>query len=230
MIDLDGFYKGKVLQADKCYETCDGGHCCKLYDLFTHVKFAPKDSLLLYLYPFEYEWLKKNNQLDPKFEETLRNNEFEVDGKKLNFYTVNCGYGGLCPNHEHRPLTCFLYPYIPYFNEDGSIMSLHNYSIYDDMYDGLSMKKPCTVYDKFKPEMYQELVDKYLNDPEFLFYTNVYVRIKEVMVKTWIKENQTKNINEAIGEFELLYLMQKLITAEEASEIVRQENKKFNYL
>jgi hypothetical protein len=230
LIDLKGFYSAKPLESSKCYETCGGGHCCKFFSLFTHVNFAPKDSLQLYLYPFEYRWLKENNRLDEAFEKTLRNNEFIVDQKKLNFYTINCSYNGLCPHHQYRPLTCFLYPKVPYFNDKGEIISMHNYSIYDDMYDSLALEKPCTIYDNFNSDHYQKIVSTYFNDPEFFFYTNLYVRIKDIMIESWKNSRKSDQINETIGEFETLYLMQKLISISDAKKLVREENKKFNFL
>lgn len=225
--NLTPFYEAKKLSEESCWESCGGSHCCKLFRFFKDLKFAEKNSQVLHLYDFEVQWLISNNQLDPEFKKTLKKFEYKVNNWPITFYTVNCGYGGLCPNHKYRPLSCFLYPYIPYFSESGKIEKLSNLSMFDDLYDDLKIKKPCTLYPKFSMEMYQSLIDSYLGFNGFYFYTNIYFRIKEIMNESFKKENDETEFEKALSIYEVMFAMKKLITLKEVENIVIEENKKF---
>lgn len=227
MLNLDKFYDGKKLWSEACWDTCGGSHCCTLKKFATNLKFTPKDAQILHLYEFEVDWLIANKQLDLDFERTLKKESFQFNGHELSFYSVQCGYNGLCPNHKFRPLSCFFYPYLPYFDKEGKITGLANLSIYDDLYDCIEKDKPCTLYSKFNTGMYQELVDNYLNDPRFYFYTNLYIRLKQKMVENFKKINNKNNFEETLAGFEMMFALKRLVTAEEAIDITKEENENF---
>lgn len=227
-MDLNNFYEGDKFFSENCWETCDG-HCCKLHRFTKNLQFAPKDSMVLHLYPFEYDWLIANKELDPEFEKTLITHEYEVDGLKLRYHSVYCGYDGLCPNHKFRPISCFLFPYLPTFSKEGKAEKLYNLSLYDDIYSYLDLENPCTLRPKFNNlEQYQELVDKYLDSKEFFFYTNVYVRIKEVAVTNYKNEVEPDELEKTLGHFEMLMALKKLVPQEVAHKIIKEEAARFN--
>jgi hypothetical protein len=226
-IDLGPFYESKKFAIEGCWNTCGGSSCCKLSRFTKNSTFGQKDSQVLHLYDFELDWLIKNDQLDPEFAKTLKKNEYQVNDWKLAFYTIECGYGGLCPNHKFRPLSCFLYPYMPFFNAEGTITELANLSLFDDVFDSLKIEKPCTLFPKFSIDMYQNLIDKYLKFPKFYFYSNVYYRMKKIMTENFNKTNEEKTIEDSLEAYEAMFSLGQLISGKEVENIVFEENLKF---
>lgn len=232
-MDLTNFYLGEKFFSDKCWETCGGSHCCKLFRLTKDLAFAPKDSQVLHLYPFERDWLIANGQLDPKFAETMNEHKYTIDGLELRFYTVRCGYEGLCPNHKFRPISCFLYPYLPYFTASGEVKALHYLSIFDDLFDRAGEPKPCTLFPKFTIEMYKGPLLKTLAHPEFFFYTNVYIRIKEELIKAFKDDpeaQELKTLPEILAGFEMMHALRRLVSHDKVHEIIKEEAATFKLL
>ncbi len=226
--DLAPFYEAKKFSIEGCWNTCGGSSCCKMSRFLKNTKFADKEAHVIFLFDFELDWLLKNNQLDPEFAKTLTKQEINVNGWTLTFHAIKCGYGGLCPNHKFRPLSCFLYPYIPYFEADGTISKMANFLLFDDIFDALKIEKPCTIFPKFNTNTYQTLVDKYLKFNKFYFYANVYYRVKEIMMSRFVAENDKETIEEAVEIYEAMFMLNALITQEEVETIVKEENAKFH--
>lgn len=225
--DLGPFYEAKKFSIEGCWTTCGGSSCCKMSRFLKNTKFADKEAHVIYIFDFEMDWLLKNDQLDPEFAKTLVKHEFIVNNWTITFYAIKCGYGGLCPNHKFRPLSCFLYPRVPYFEADGKISKLANFLFFDDIFDSMNIKKPCTIFPNFTHETYQTLVDKYLSFPKFYFYINVYYRIKEIMMARFNIENDRETIEEAMEIYEAMFTLNALVTPEEIATIVIEENAKF---
>lgn len=226
---LNSFYESEKFWSENCWETCGGSHCCKLSKFSDSLQFAPKDSQFLHLFEFEVKWLEENNQLDPEFKKTLKKYEFDYKDKKLVYYSVQCGYEGLCPNHKYRPIMCFLYPYLPYFSKDKKVETLSNLSVYDDMYDSSKEDKPCTLWDKFSVDLYNDLASKYFNFNEFYFYTNAYVKLKDKMVENFNKVQSTTKVQDALQQFEMAYVLKRLISKDEVNVILDEEFSKFPF-
>jgi len=226
-IDLGPFYEAKKLSIEGCWNSCGGSSCCKLARYTKNESSDENKAQVIHLYDFELDYLVKHNQLDPEFAKTLQKNEFIVNNWKITFYNISCGYGGLCPNHKFRPLSCFLYPYIPYFNADGTIVKMTNISLIDDILDDMKIEKPCTLYPKFSIAMYQDLVDKFLPFSKFYFYSNIYFRIKEMMNKSFNESNDENNIEDALEVYRAMFSLKSLISIEDIETIIKEENAKF---
>lgn len=191
------------------------------------MRFADQKAQHLYLYDFEFAYLQSNNLLDERFASTAKKYTYPYRGHELSFYMVKCGYGGACPRHEFRPLSCFLYPYMPYFDENGTVTKLYNHSIYDDIYEVLDEKKPCTLYSSFTPANYQNLADSFFCDPVFYFYTNLFVRFKEKVIEAFAKQSQARDFADSLADLEAIMMLRRYVTPAEAERIVDEENEKF---
>lgn len=205
MINLTKFYENPPSYENNCFESCNS-HCCQLYKLTNQMILAPKDAVAIFLYDFELKWLVKNNHLSENFKKNLKTYEFLVDNVMIKYHIIQCGENGICPDHKFRPLSCHFYPSLPYFNKKGEILSIKNLSLFDDLYKKMDLISPCTLIPKFDIERYKKLVIPHLADKEFYFYTNLYLDIKDHILKDFKVKNQKTTPEETFREFENHYI------------------------
>lgn len=212
-----------------CYNTCNS-HCCRWDTPDLPLTIIPKGGTLFYL-PKEYEYISKYGKVTNVPPYKMKTNFLN---KELFIYYKHCNDDNNCNIKFSRSLYCKLYPFLPVFDIEGSLIDLKYISVYDVTYDIIKQKSPCYVKDL--KEKYLEMwkhkdsTINLLKNPYTLFYIMVGNILHDNYIETLNANQNLINLNgkEFWKKWEKLYLAGKLINKNKLEKDIEKLYNTFN--
>jgi hypothetical protein len=164
------FSELELIQEDSCWTTCSGGFCCDWRLPEFEFRLIPWGGTVFYLEE-EFQYYKDNKKIFP--EESIKATSVRFgEGRELKIHYASCQVKDSCRKVVDRTLYCKLYPFLPVFGGDDTVVDLSYISVYDITLDLVGSETPCKV--KKLKEKYVDLFngDKilpFLRDPHVLF-------------------------------------------------------------
>lgn len=142
----------ELIQEDSCWTACSGGFCCDWRLPEFEFRLIPWGGTVFYLEE-EFQYYKDHKKIFP--EESIKTASIRFgEGQALKIHYASCQLKGLCREVADRPLSCKLYPFLPVFGGDNTVVGLSYVSVYDITLDLVGTETPCRV---------KKLKDKYIN-------------------------------------------------------------------
>lgn len=177
-LDFDRIYATDLSYVDNCWKLCGDGHCC------TFDRYKAKFRLIgtppaqqLPLLPGEYQWLSDKGHLPAFKKHERRATTHEFKGRRIQMETmVGKEPGCLCTN-AFRTTICRLYPVLPCFDVDGTLvgadMEFGSFEMLEEL-QGLPRVCRIETIPLNQLERLLAITREISRDPVALFYVSAY--------------------------------------------------------
>lgn len=178
---FDGIYGINLVFKPDCYKLCGDAHCCNFSRYKSEFSFLSRNHFQeLPLLPGEYEYLDAKGYLKQFGDFEHRNIDFEIPSGTIRYEAIVSTREGCACDHATRTAICRLYPLLPQFGVDCSILGVETIGVYESMERIAGLEPACKLkslpFDQLNE--FLKLTGFIGSSPQMVFYIEAYRKAK----------------------------------------------------
>lgn len=215
---LEQLYAIDLVYVRDCWTRCGDAHCCsfsrhkKRFTIMARQHFQE-----LPLLHGEYEFLAERGWLEQFGDHEHRVVSLELSGgRSVHAESIISRRPGCACNHATRPIVCRLYPLLPIFADDGKLVGVEDFGVFELLERLEQMEPACAIREIPVPQLniFLEFCAVLASSPLWLFQLEAY-RATKAHVASGIAQDKAKTGKDAFKLFEWGFLRDNLIRRDE---------------
>lgn len=212
-VDFDTIYAQDLVYVPGCWQLCGNANCCSFSrqkDRFRLMGGSRAQELPLL--PGEFAYLKARGLLGQFGDYQHRVAEYRFGARVLSIESVISRNAGCACVHDTRTTVCRLYPFLPVFDLDRSVVGVDRLGIYEVLEDLSGEARICEVdtIPEGERAKFAEIAGAIAADPLAAFYVDAY-RIAQTHARNRLVQLKGDRQTDIYSVFEIAVLRQKLI-------------------
>lgn len=209
---FDEIYSTDLRYLPECWKLCGDAHCCSFSRYKSRFKIMGRTPFQeLPLLPGEHEYLSRKGLLRQFGDHEHRSFDVGLDTGTIRVETIVSRRPHCACDQDTRTTVCRLYPLLPLYELDGTLIGAEPLGIYEVLEDLQALSPACRLTDLPFGELnkFLRLTSAIARSPLALFYVMAY-RIAKEHVRERLRDAHSRSTGDIFQLFEGMLLRRKL--------------------
>lgn len=212
-VDFHSIYAQDLVYVPGCWQLCGNANCCSFSRQKDRFRLMGSNRAQeLPLLPGEFAYLSENDLLGQFGDYQYRVAEYRFGARVLKIENLISRNPGCACAHATRTTVCRLYPFLPVFDLDRTVVGVERLGIYEVLEELAGAARICQVDTIPEGERgkFATIATAIGADPVAAFYVDAY-RIAQGHARRRLKELKGERAADIYSVFEMAVLRQRLI-------------------